>query len=282
MSSTRTVGDSRLVLHCGANVCSWDDVKAVKTPEPTDSHCPISHAFLVQEVRNGLNNMGFNVTEEVHAMWGGGLRYFGLLGLQERTGGDIGYRQEVSQGRQFVFGIRNGNDRTIVAGGALGTRVFVCDNLMLHSDQEEFKFARKHTRYAVRDLPGLIASNLGGLRLTMKKVTEREDAYANFDFDKADEKANVKPGTVLNDTLMRCLRARAFNVQSLPHIIREYERHDAPGGHFCAGDAWQQPTAWRLQQAVTEVEKTRPGLLNISQRHNRLTGVLDAVAFSRS
>ena len=279
MSST-TVGDSKLMLHCGANVVTWDEVKAVKTPEPSGSHCPIPHSYLVQEVRDGLTNMGFRLTGEVHAMWGDGLRYFGLIGLQEQTGGDIGYRNEVSQGRQFVFGIRNGNDRSIVAGGALGTRVFVCDNLAMHSAENAFKFARKHTRYALRDLPGLIATNLGGLRLSMKKVAEREDAYDCFNFKEADEKAKVKPGTILNDTLMRCLRARAFNVQELPHIIHEYERSDAPGGHFAAGEPWQKPTVWRLQQAVTDVEKTRPGVLNLSKRHNRLTGVLDAVAFS--
>ena len=280
--STTTVGDSRLMLHCGANVVTWDEVKAVKMPEATESHCPIPHAYLVQEVRDGLTNMGFCLTEEVHAMWGDGLRYFGLIALKENVGGDIGYRNEVSQGRQFVFGIRNSNDRSIVAGGALGTRVFVCDNLAMHSSENEFKFARKHTRWALRDLPQLIANSLGGLRVTMRQVAEREDAYDCFNFDKADENAKVKPGTILNDTLMRCLRARAFNVQALPHIIHEFERRDAPGGHFCAGDAWQKPTVWRLQQAITEVEKTRPGLLNISKRHNRLTGVLDAVAFSRS
>lgn len=282
MSATTTVGDSKLMLHCGANVVTWDQVKAVNTPEASGSHCPIPHWYLVEQVRDGLKNMGFKLTGEVHAMWGDGLRYFGLIGLQETTGGDIGYRNEVSQGRQFVFGIRNGNDRSIVAGGALGTRVFVCDNLAMHSSENAFKFARKHTRHALRDLPGLIANNLGGLRMTMKKVADREQAYAYFNFDQADENAKVKPGTILNDTLMRCLRVGAFNAQSLPHIVREFDRSDAPGGHFAAGEAWQKPTAWRLQQAVTEVEKTRPGLLNLSKRHNRLTGVLDALAFNQS
>jgi hypothetical protein len=279
--NTMTVGDSRLVLHCGANRVDWNEVRAVRTPDPTASHCPVPHDFLVEQVREGLDLMGFAITEEVHALYGDGLRYFGLLGLREKVGHDIGGDTEIGGGRQFVFGIRNGHDKSVVAGGVLGTRVFVCDNLALHSGEAVFKFARKHTRWALRDLPQIITTRLGDLRMAMRGVAQREEAYAAFDFSEADARANVRRGTILNDTLMRCLRTGAITATALPHIVREFDRADGPGGHAHAGEAWQRPTVFRLQQAVTEVEKERPGLLNLARRHSRLNGILDSVVTGR-
>ena len=276
--TTVTIGDSRLMLHCGANLATWDEVCAVKTPEATATHCPVPHRVLADRVREGLHMMGFSICDEAHALWANGLRYFALFGLQARVGHEIGSETEIGQGRQFVFGIRNGNDMSFPSSGVLGTKVFVCDNLALHSGDQMFRFARKHTRWALRDLPQIIATRLGDLRLAMGTVAEREQAYARFDFTQADEVAKVRQGTILNDCLMRCLRSGAITTTALPHIINEFDRADGPGGHAYAGDAWQRKTLFRLEQAVTEVEKSRPGLLNLSRRHSRLHGIFDSIA----
>lgn len=269
---------SKLVLHCGAHTASWNEVRAVKTPAPTATHCPVPHDFLVEQVREGLDMMGFAITEECHALWGDGMRYFGLLALTAKVGSDVGGDTEVGQGRRFVFGVRNGNDYSFPSSGVLGTHVFVCDNLAMHSGEAMFRFARKHTRWALRDLPQIIATRIGNLRLAMQSVADRERAYARFNFALADEQAGVRRGTVLNDCLMRCLRSGAITATALPHVMREFDRADGPGGHAHAGEAWQQPTMFRLQQAVTEVEKDRPGLLNLPRRHARLHGIFDAIA----
>lgn len=269
---------SKLVLHCGANRVDWNEVRAVQTPAASATHCPVPHDFLVEQVREGLDMMGFAISEECHALYGDGLRYFGLLALRAKVGHDVGGEGEIGQGRRFVFGIRNGHDKSVVAGGVLGTQVFVCDNLAMHSGDAMFRFARKHTRWALRDLPQIISTRIGNLRLAMQSVTDRENAYARFDFTQADEQAGVRRGTILNDCLMRCLRSGAITTTALPHIVKEFDRADGPGGHAHAGEAWQRPTLFRLQQAVTEVEKERPGLLNLTKRHSRLHGILDAIA----
>lgn len=272
------VAGSKLVLHCGANRVDWNEVRAVQTPAASATHCPVPHDFLVEQVREGLDMMGFAISEECHALYGDGLRYFGLLALRAKVGHEVGGESEIGQGRRFVFGIRNGHDKSVVAGGVLGTQVFVCDNLAMHSGDAMFRFARKHTRWALRDLPQIIATRIGNLRLAMQSVTDRENAYARFDFAQADEQAGVRRGTILNDCLMRCLRSGAITTTALPHIVKEFDRADGPGGHAHAGEAWQRPTLFRLQQAVTEVEKERPGLLNLTKRHSRLHGILDAIA----
>jgi hypothetical protein len=275
--NTTELAGSKLVLHCGANRVDWNDVRAVHTPHGTATHCPVPHDFLVDQVREGLDQMGFAISEEVHALYGDGLRYFGLLALKAKVGREVGGDTEVGQGRRFVFGVRNGHDKSVVAGGVLGTQVFVCDNLAMHSGDAMFRFQRKHTRWAMRDLPQIIATRIGNLRMAMQTVAEREKSYAEYDFEKHEQDVGVRRGTFVNDCLLRCLRAGAINVSALTPILHQFHRADGPGGHAHAGEAWQRPTMFRLLQAVTEVEKEKPGLLNLTRRHSRLTGILDAV-----
>jgi len=271
---TVTIGESRLSLHCGANRVTLEELKAVRLPSSTPSYTPVPHDFIVHRVRDGLNDMGFTVTEEAHALWGDGNRYFGLMALRARVGWDNGADTEIGQGRQFVFGLRNSHDKSFPASGVLGTRVFVCDNLAMSG--AEFKFARKHTRWALRDIPEIIATRLSGLRQAMTDVSNREQAYAAFRFDEADKRYNLREGTMLNDCFMRLLRCGAISTPTIQNIVREFERDDAPGGHRYAGEAWRTPTMWRLQQAITEVDKSRPGLLNIAKRHTKMNAICDA------
>ena len=58
--------------------------------------------------------------------------------------------QTSSEDYCWVLGLRNSHDKTFPAGIVAGASVFVCDNL---SFSGEIKFARKHTRFIVRDLP---------------------------------------------------------------------------------------------------------------------------------
>lgn len=280
MSEMKTleVNGSRLILHCGGNVASWDEVENVETPEATDTFCPVPHTFVVEQVKEGLTNLGFRVTSEAHALWGKGMRYFGLLGIQGYTPQDAMHDDLGIGDGQWVFGIRNAHDRSAPSSGVLGKQMAVCDNLLFHSREAMFRFQRRHTRYVMRDLPGLIATRLADLREAMAFATNREKHYTQFRFDRAEAAAGLRPGTLLNDALMRCLRVGAITATALPHIIKEYTRDDGPGGCAYAGEAWQQPTLWRLQQAVTEVEKARPSLMNLNTRHSRLNGIFDAIA----
>ena len=272
---TVTIGGSNLSLHCGANRVSLKQLQEVRLPAATASYTPIPHDFIVNRVRDGLADLGFEITEEAHALWGDGNRYFGLMGLRERVGFHPQASNDLTAGRQFVFGLRNSHDKSFPASGVLGTRVFVCDNLAMSG--AEFKFARKHTRWALRDIPGIISDRLAGLIHAMRDVEKREAAYAAYRFDDEYQQIGARRGTMLNDCMMRLLRCGAISTQSIQHIIHEFERADAPGGHVAAGAEWENPTMWRLQQAITEVDKSRPGLLNIAKRHTKMNAVCDAV-----
>lgn len=209
-----------------------------------------------------------------------GMRYFGLIGLQEVTGPLV--QGEVAAGRQFVFGLRNAHDMSFSASGLLGTHAFVCDNLAFHSGTEAFRFARKHTKWALRDLPKIVGDKLAGLRAGMAKIEQREEQFAAFNFNEVDAANGVRSGTVFNDLLMRCLRNGAVNAVSVPHIVREFSREDGPGGKapLAAIPAWTNPTMFRFLQACTEVDKGRPNLLNLGRRHERLLAMCDGTVAS--
>jgi hypothetical protein len=131
-----------LMLHSGANAVSYDDLRAVPLPAPTDTHNPVAHHEIVELVRYTLGFYGHEIAEESHAVTPDGMRYFGLMSLCSPYGD---YTDTV--------GLRNSNDRTFPIGIAFGSRVFVCDNLAFIGDQV---IRRKHTVKAKRELPGLV------------------------------------------------------------------------------------------------------------------------------
>src|SRR5882762_3254894 len=131
-----------LTLHAGANLVSYDELRAVTTPPATESHLPVPHHEIVELVRYTLGFYGHEIAEESHAVTEDGMRYFGLMSLRSPYGD---YADTV--------GLRNSNDRTFPVGIAFGSRVFVCDNLAFIGDQV---IRRKHTLKAKRELPGLV------------------------------------------------------------------------------------------------------------------------------
>ncbi len=110
-----------LVLHCGARHVERQVVEQAATPTASETWVPVPHHRLLEQVESTLVASGMTVANEAHALWSDGLRYFGLL---EVTNGaahdDYG----------LVIGLRNSHDKSFPASIALGSGVFVCDNLV--------------------------------------------------------------------------------------------------------------------------------------------------------
>src|SRR4051794_5486263 len=108
-----------LVLHCGARHVDRDAVENTLTPDSSTTWVPVPHHRLLEQVEGTLVGSGMSITNQAHALWKDGLRYFGLL--------------EVSNGRAhddygLVIGLRNSHDKSFPAAIAIGSAVFVCDN----------------------------------------------------------------------------------------------------------------------------------------------------------
>jgi hypothetical protein len=120
---------------------AYDDLRALATPEGTDTHVPVAHHEIVELMRYTLGFYGHEIAEEHHAVTPDGARYFGLMSLRSPYG-------EYSD----TVGLRNSHDKSFPIGIAFGSRVFVCDNLAFIG---EHVIRRKHTVKAKRECQDL-------------------------------------------------------------------------------------------------------------------------------
>jgi hypothetical protein len=235
-----------LMLHSGANAVSYDALRAITTPAPTDTHVPVPHHEIVELMRFTLGFHQHEIAEEHHAVTPDGARYFGLMCLRSPYG-------EYTD----MLGLRNSHDKSLPIGIAFGSRVFVCDNLAFSADHV---IRRKHTVRAKRELPALLADIIQPLKDQRLAQNQRLLTYQ---------------GAALSDQLadhaiMQMFRKDVIGVQAIGHVLKAYDEppHD-----------WGERTAWRLFNAATFALAGRvaekPSIT--SELHNVIDGVCHVV-----
>lgn len=235
-----------LLLHSGASAVTYDDLRAVNTPEGTDSHVPVPHHEIVELVRYTLGFYGHEIVQEDHAIMPDGMRYFGLMTLRSAYG-DYG----------DVVGLRNSHDKSFPIGIAFGSRVFVCDNLALIG---EHVIKRKHTVKAKRELPGLVTEIVAPLQA--QRLAQNQKLLAYQQAALTDEAAD--------HAILQMYRQDVIGVQAIGHVLKAWEEppHD-----------WGGRTAWRLFNAATFAlagkVAERPALTK--QLHQVIDGVCETV-----
>jgi hypothetical protein len=235
-----------LLIHAGSTAVSYDDLRAVPTPEGTDTHVPVAHHEIVELARYTLGFFGHEVLEEHHAVTTDGARYFGLLSLRSPY---ADYTDTV--------GLRNSHDKSFPIGIAFGSRVLVCDNLSFIGDHV---IRRKHTVKAKRELPGLITEIVQPLqaqRIAQNQKLLRYQAVAVTD-------------EVADHAILSMYRRDIIGVKRIADVVEQWERpsHD-----------WGEKTAWRLFNAATFALNgkvaERPDLTR--QVHEIIDGVCETV-----
>jgi hypothetical protein len=242
-----------LVLHCGANLAAREQVEQVVSPEPTDTWHPIPHRSLIDMVHDGLPKHGLRIVNESHALYKGGDRYFGLFQVDAAIGGD-GTPNEAAQDFGLVFGLRNSHDKTFPAGLALGSGVFVCDNLAFSA---EVVICRRHTKHIMRDLPTLVAAAVGKLVQASVDQSQRLEIYKNTELS--------NEGAA--ELLLNAMDAGAINTTRVPKVWEQWKTPNHP--------EFAERNVWRFFNGVTEVLKDS-SLTELPNRTTRLHGLLDA------
>jgi hypothetical protein len=222
-------------------------VEEARTPTASPTWVPVPHYRLLKQVASTLAGNGMKVANEAHALWNNGARYFGLL--------------EVTNGQDhddygLVIGLRNSHDKSFPAAIAMGSAVFVCDNLAFSA---EVTIARRHTRFIERDLPRIVHTAVGRLADMRGQQDERIGAYKRTELSDANA----------HDLLIRAVDANVLPVTQLPDVIREWR---APSHEEFAVDG---KTVWRFHNAMTHVWKGR-NLAALPRRSQALQGLLDA------
>jgi hypothetical protein len=236
-----------LCLHTGGHQASFDDVRAVRTPNATDSWCPIPHHEYVESVLETLRQSQLTVVDSVHALWEDGNRYFGSFQLQNGHAHDD---------YALVVGLRNSHDKSFPAGLACGSGVFVCDNLAFSG---EVKLSRRHTAHIRRDLPKLIMAAVGRLGTLRANQERRIEVYKQREISDAE----------VHDLLVRSLDCQALLPTRLPAVVKEWREP--------AHEEFQPRTAWSLFNAFTEVSKRKVSMERLAEQTIPLHGLLDQV-----
>jgi hypothetical protein len=206
------------MLHSGANAVTYDALRAVNTPAPTDTHVPVPHHEIVELMRFTLGFHQHEIAEEHHAITPDGARYFGIMCLRSPYG-------EYTD----MLGLRNSHDKSLPIGIAFGSRVFVCDNLAFSADHV---IRRKHTIKAKRELPALLADIIQPLKDQRQAQNQRLLTYQGAAL--SDQQAD--------HAIMQMYRKDVIGVQAIGHVLKAYDEppHD-----------WGGRTAWRLFNAAT-------------------------------
>jgi Domain of unknown function (DUF932) len=233
-----------LILHCGAQHVDLEEVRSVTTPRSTDSWCPIPHHQLITTVQKTLATTNLKIGTQAHSLSHEGQRYFGLMEV---------HAQKLSEDYCRVLGLRNSHDKTFPAGIVAGASVFVCDNL---SFSGEIKFARKHTRFIVRDLPQLVERSIG---LLMTKWHDQDKRIAAY------KEAEITD-TAAHDLIIRSVDVGVCSNRLIPPVLHEWRepKHDAFEGR----------NVWSLFNAFTESLK-EGALSELPKRTEALHGLLD-------
>jgi len=240
---------SSMVLHCGTEVATLEEVRAVPTPEPKGRWFPVPYGELIDAVHSSLDASGYNIVSEEYGLLRDGDRMFGFMNLENGVSHDD-YRLSIA--------IRNSYDKWFSNGFAVGTHVFCCDNLAFYGD---VKFARKNTRWAHRDLMRIVAEAMGELGSLRDSVDHRIDTYKNTPLTDAD----------VHDILIRSVDAKVIPNASISRVLKEWRSSEH--------EEFAPRTAWSLENGFTEVMKgANPA--DLARRSIRLHGLLDMVATS--
>jgi hypothetical protein len=238
--------DRALVLHAGAHEATREQIFETKTPEATKTFTPISHGGFLSIVTSVLLGIGLTIQREAFGLWRDNQRMFGVL--------------QVANGKNpddyaMLVGLRNSHDHSFAASLALGSLVFVCDNMAFSG---EVTLSRMHTAHIMRDLPGLVNTGIAKLNGMRGYQDKRIAAYKDVILDNKDA----------SHLIIEALRNQVINVQRVDDVVREW--------YTPSHEDFAPRTGWSLFNAFTEALKGSGAALQ--PRTLRLHGMLDTFA----
>lgn len=244
--------NTNLILHCGARSIDRERLKNIPCPAHTETWHPIPHIELVNQVERSLKASNMTIANEAYGVTKDNARMFGLLQVA---------RCENPKDYAFVVGLRGALDKSLSRGLAVGSQVFVCDNLAFSS---EIVFHRKQTKNIEAELPSMVDAAIGQLAVRWNSQAKRIEVYKNTEVAQKDA-----------DHLLAEMAGEVFPWQKFEDIRKEFKapRH----AEFVKG------TLWALFNSVTEFLKPgatsqASGLWSMPQRTSLLHKMCDDFA----
>lgn len=249
---------TNLMLHCGAEAIDRNGLAEVMPGDAMGArHFPVPYIDYVEQVGENLKHAGYEINDELFGVDKDGGKFFGLMEIAPAIEGEYLPANEYG----LTVGLRGSYDQSLARGLAIGSRVFVCDNLAFSG---EVTFKTRQTLRIQERLPEMIENAVGQL-IDLSRIQEnRFDAYKNTTF---------KPRWG-DAAITECVRRGVINPSQVGKVIAEWDKpsHDEHGE--------QGFSVWRYHNAVTEAIKPangRAAVLPNQERTIKLTSFLDDV-----
>jgi hypothetical protein len=102
-------------------------------PQQTRTYKPITHAQLIDLTLDSINGAGFTLDKETYSMAREG----------NIANGQFSIRNVADSEMQLQIGWQNSYDKSLSLKFAIGARIFICQNGMVHGDMGSFKKAHR-------------------------------------------------------------------------------------------------------------------------------------------
>jgi hypothetical protein len=136
------IAESQLMVHCGGNIVTRDQLFTMETPAATATHHPIAHSDLLEMIEDSVTRKFSVDVDSLDAA-------YGVSKDEQQLFGVIAMKLD-SDEHSISYGFRNDHGKKLSCGLTLGARVFVCDNLAFSSSG--VNVFRKHTKNVFRDM----------------------------------------------------------------------------------------------------------------------------------
>jgi hypothetical protein len=234
-----------------SNLATIDDVRAIETPQATETWQPVSHSLVVATVGNALKNVGYRVDTERYELDADGRRMFAVWTILNGAPSHDDHK--------LMIGFRNAHDKAFALGMAFGTWMLVCANMEFGAD---YVIGRKHTSRLLLDLPGLVGDLMGKLGEFKRTHEQLLEAYRRTAL------ADVE----VHDILIRSVDDNVISNAHIAKVLGEWRQPQH--------EEFEPRNVFSLMNAYTEVFKGT-NTFDLSGRTRRLHGLLGPVVIER-
>ena len=248
-----------MILHCGAKSISRPELALLPVPQPMGPRHVI-RPFIedVELVTDEMLGLGLQVTDEAFGVSyteaGVPAQFFGLLEVKQPTDNPEEFG--------LMVGLRGSYNQRLPRGLAVGSRVFVCDNLAFSGSIE---MHTKQTTNVSSRIPALIREAVSQIPEMAEMQTRRFDGYREHQVARR----------VGDAMLIEMVRRGILMPSHLGRALNEWDK-SAHEEHEQFGDS-----LWKLHNAVTEALKPanpeRGNVPAVWERTTKMTAMLDEV-----
>jgi hypothetical protein len=203
-----------------------EGLETIPLPPASATYQPVPYNHLIDLVLKATSDRSLELAGEDHCISRGGQRYFGVFEFNSP-----------STEHALAVGIRSSYDQSMIISLASGIKVFVCENMSFNG---EFTLFRKHTKFVLRDLPGIVGRSVDNVIAAHLQQEVLDAALREYDLGTAE----------VNDLIIKSFERGVIGCHAIPKILKEWAAPSYP--------EFKPRSAYSLLNCFTQVLKESP------------------------